>query len=110
VAPDHRFWQRWVPRGEDNTDLPEQLLLRRRAHDPLDALTAREREVLALKAEGRSNGAIARHLVTSDGAVEKHVSNIFAKLGLPPDEELNRTGTGRAGLPPHLAPRAGPSA
>jgi DNA-binding NarL/FixJ family response regulator len=67
-----------------------QLLVRRRAHDPLAVLTAREREVLALMAEGRSNTAIARTLVVSEGAVEKHVRNIFTKLDLPPDEELNR--------------------
>jgi PAS domain S-box-containing protein len=47
------------------------------------ALSPREREVLALMAEGRSNAAIAAELVVTDGAVEKHVSNIFAKLGLP---------------------------
>jgi DNA-binding NarL/FixJ family response regulator len=46
--------------------------------------------VLALMAEGRSNGAIARTLVVSDGAVEKHVRNIFTKLRLPPDEEQHR--------------------
>jgi DNA-binding NarL/FixJ family response regulator len=67
-----------------------QLLVRRRANDPLESLTAREREVLALMAEGRSNAAIARLLVISDGAVEKHVRNIFTKLDLPPDDELNR--------------------
>jgi len=67
-----------------------QLLVRRRAHDPLAELTPREREVLALMAEGRSNTAIARLLVISDGAVEKHVGNIFTKLGLPPDDEQNR--------------------
>ena len=67
-----------------------QLLVRRRAHDPLEQLTAREREVLALMAEGRSNTAIARHLVVSEGAVEKHVRNIFTKLDLPPDEDMNR--------------------
>jgi DNA-binding NarL/FixJ family response regulator len=67
-----------------------QLLVRRRAHDPLADLTPREREVLALMAEGRSNTAIARLLVISDGAVEKHVGNIFTKLGLPPDDEQNR--------------------
>ncbi len=49
----------------------------------LDALSAREREVLALMAEGRSNAAIGRTLVISAGAVEKHVSNIFSKLALP---------------------------
>ncbi|GAA3757722.1 response regulator transcription factor [Micromonospora maritima] len=62
-----------------------QLLVRRRRDDPLAALTPREREVLALMAEGRSNTAIARVLVVSDGAVEKHVRNIFTKLDLPPD-------------------------
>jgi DNA-binding NarL/FixJ family response regulator len=67
-----------------------QLLVRRRAHDPLEQLTPREREVLALMAEGRSNTAIARHLVVSEGAVEKHVGNIFTKLELPPAEDVNR--------------------
>jgi DNA-binding NarL/FixJ family response regulator len=67
-----------------------QLLLKRRANDPLEPLTPREREVLALMAEGRSNTSIARQLVVSEGAVEKHVRNIFTKLDLPPDEELNR--------------------
>jgi DNA-binding NarL/FixJ family response regulator len=67
-----------------------QLLVRRRRDDPLRALTPREREVLALMAEGRSNTAIARHIVVTEGAVEKHVKNIFTKLGLPPDEEQHR--------------------
>jgi DNA-binding NarL/FixJ family response regulator len=67
-----------------------QLLVRRRAHDPIEQLTPREREVLTLMAEGRSNTAIARHLVVSEGAVEKHVGNIFTKLDLPPDEDVNR--------------------
>jgi DNA-binding NarL/FixJ family response regulator len=73
--------------GQGGTALdPEvvaQLLGRRRRGNPLDALSPREREVLALMAEGRSNAAIAAELVVTDGAVEKHVSNIFAKLGLP---------------------------
>ena len=59
-----------------------QLLVSRRA-DPLAALTPREREVLALMAEGRSNAAIADQLVVSGGAVEKHISSIFAKINLP---------------------------
>jgi len=61
-----------------------QLLARSRRRDPLDRLTDREREVLGLMAEGRSNRAIGDELVISDGAVEKHVSNIFTKLDLPP--------------------------
>ena len=60
-----------------------QLLARTRRHDPIAALTPRETEVLTLMAEGRSNNAIAQLLVVSDGAVEKHVSNIFTKLDLP---------------------------
>jgi DNA-binding NarL/FixJ family response regulator len=67
-----------------------QLLVRRRRDDPLRALTPREREVLGLMAEGRSNTAIARHIVVTEGAVEKHVKNIFTKLDLPPDEEQHR--------------------
>jgi DNA-binding NarL/FixJ family response regulator len=67
-----------------------QLLARRRRDDPLRQLTPREREVLGLMAEGRSNTAIAKALVVSDGAVEKHVRNIFTKLTLPPDDEQHR--------------------
>ena len=58
-----------------------QLLVARRA-DPLEALSRREREVLGLMAEGRSNAAIAERLVVSPGAVEKHISNIFSKIDL----------------------------
>ena len=67
-----------------------QLLVRRRRNDPLRNLTPREREVLGLMAEGRSNTAIARKMVVTEGAVEKHVRNIFTKLDLPPDEEQHR--------------------
>ncbi|NJP31411.1 response regulator transcription factor [Micromonospora thermarum] len=67
-----------------------QLFARRRRDDPLRNLTPREREVLALMAEGQSNTAIARTLVVTDGAVEKHVRNIFTKLDLPPDTEQHR--------------------
>ena len=67
-----------------------QLFVRRKAQDRLAALTPREREVLALMAEGRSNTSIARALVVSEGGVEKHVRNIFTKLDLPPDDEVNR--------------------
>jgi DNA-binding NarL/FixJ family response regulator len=61
-------------------------MLRRRRDDPLASLTPREREVLGLMAEGRSNPAIGRDLVISDGSVEKHIRNIFAKLGLYADD------------------------
>jgi DNA-binding NarL/FixJ family response regulator len=67
-----------------------QLLSRRRAGSPLDALTARELEVLSLMAEGRSNAAIATRLVLTVGAVEKHVANILTKLRLPPSTEDHR--------------------
>jgi DNA-binding NarL/FixJ family response regulator len=70
-------------------DVVAQLVVRR-GRDPLATLTSREREVLALMAEGRSNTAIARALVVTEGAVEKHVKNIFTKLDLPPDEEQHR--------------------
>jgi DNA-binding NarL/FixJ family response regulator len=56
----------------------------------LDALTPREREVLALMAEGRTNAAIARALVITSGAVEKHISNIFGKLSLPATNDDHR--------------------
>jgi DNA-binding NarL/FixJ family response regulator len=67
-----------------------QLLVRRRRDDPLKELTPREREVLALMAEGRSNLNIGRTLVLAESSVEKHVRNIFTKLTLPPDLEQNR--------------------
>jgi DNA-binding NarL/FixJ family response regulator len=63
-------------------EVVSQLLARRRADDPLEELTPREREVLELMAQGLSNAAIAQKLVVTDGAVEKHVTNIFGKLGL----------------------------
>jgi DNA-binding NarL/FixJ family response regulator len=67
-----------------------QLLGRRRRDEPLDLLTGREREVLGLMAEGRSNGAIAGQLVVTERAVEKHVTSIFGKLGLVPASEDHR--------------------
>ena len=67
-----------------------QLLGASRNADDLAALTPREREVLALMAEGRSNAGIANALVVSVGVVEKHVASVFGKLRLPPDEGDNR--------------------
>ena len=67
-----------------------KLLTGTAAAEPLGGLTPREREVLALMAEGRSNAAIAERLVVTEGAVTKHTSNIFAKLGLPPSDDDNR--------------------
>ena len=58
--------------------------------DPLARLTARERETLALMAEGRSNAAIARELVVTDATVAKHIRNVFDKLELPPTEDHHR--------------------
>ena len=67
-----------------------RLVGRRRGEDPLDALTPREREVLELMAEGRSNQAIAEKLVVTPRAVEKHVTSIFTKLNLPASAEDHR--------------------
>jgi DNA-binding NarL/FixJ family response regulator len=67
-----------------------QLVGRRRKDDPLDQLTAREREVLELMAEGRSNKAISERLFVTERAVEKHVTNIFGKLRLPAGAEDHR--------------------
>ncbi|MBV2152392.1 response regulator transcription factor [Kitasatospora sp. SUK 42] len=71
-------------------EVVQQLLSRSRKGDVLANLTPREREVLGLMAEGRTNAAVARQLVVSDGAVEKHVSNIFLKLGLAQSPEDHR--------------------
>ena len=67
-----------------------QLVGRARRDDPLAALTPREREVLELMAEGRSNTAIAGHMVVTERAVEKHVTGIFAKLDLAPGSNHHR--------------------
>jgi len=67
-----------------------QLVGRRRSDDPIDQLTPREREVLGLMAEGRSNSGIAERLVVTERAVEKHVTSIFGKLRLPAASEDHR--------------------
>jgi len=71
-------------------EVVSQLFRASRQRGGLATLTPRERQVLALMAEGRSNSAIAAELVVSGGAVEKHVASIFGRLGLPPDESDNR--------------------
>jgi DNA-binding NarL/FixJ family response regulator len=83
---------RRVARGGTALD-PEvvaQLMVRSRPDDPLSALTRREREVLAAMAEGRTNVSIARLLTITEGATEKHISNIFGKLELPQSEDAHR--------------------
>jgi DNA-binding NarL/FixJ family response regulator len=71
-------------------EVVSQMLGRSRGQDPLEELTPREREVLGLMAEGRSNAAIAAELVVTDRAVEKHVTSIFGKLELPAGSEDHR--------------------
>jgi DNA-binding NarL/FixJ family response regulator len=71
-------------------EVVSQLVGRARRDDPLDELTPREREVLELMAEGRSNNAIAEHMTVTERAVEKHVTSIFGKLGLTPAPEDHR--------------------
>jgi DNA-binding NarL/FixJ family response regulator len=80
--------------SEDGTvfdpKLVAELLGRTRRTDPLDALTPRERQVLALMAEGRSNAGIAKTIWITNGAVEKHVRHIFRKLGIPATPDTHR--------------------
>lgn len=71
-------------------EVVSQLLSRRHRSDMLEELTPREHEVLALMAEGHTNSAIAERLVVTGGAVEKHVRNVFLKLGLPPTDQQHR--------------------
>ena len=70
--------------------LVQELVAARRVNDPLDVLTQREREVLSLMAEGRSNAGIAHQLWVSEGTIEKHVSSILLKLDLPGTEDDHR--------------------
>ncbi|NDU74405.1 response regulator [Actinomadura sp. DSM 109109] len=71
-------------------DVVAQLLTRHAREEPLQRLTPREREVLGLMAEGRSNAAIASALFVTEKAISKHTNSIFGKLGLPPSEDDNR--------------------
>ena len=70
--------------------LVQELVAARRVNDPLEDLSPREREVLALMAEGRSNAGIARQLWVTEGTVEKHVHSILRKLRLPETEDDHR--------------------
>ena len=81
-----------VARGELvlDPDVVAQVMHRSRRDDPIESLTPRERDVLALMAEGCTNAAIAARLVVTEGAVEKHTQRIFAKLGLLPDSAVHR--------------------
>jgi DNA-binding NarL/FixJ family response regulator len=83
---------RRVARGGSalDPDVVQAMLGRWRPHGPLDNLTPRERDVLALMAEGRSNPGIAAELFVTPAAVERHVTGIFNKLGLKPAEEDHR--------------------
>jgi DNA-binding NarL/FixJ family response regulator len=83
---------RHVVRGGSVVDpeLVKELVSARRVSDPLDVLSSREREVLALMAEGRSNSGIARELWVTEGTVEKHVRSILMKLRLPEADDVHR--------------------
>jgi DNA-binding NarL/FixJ family response regulator len=83
---------RRITEGETVVDsaIVARLMSRRRRADPLAELTAREREILGLIAEGYSNGGIARRLVVTDRTVESHVRQVLAKLGIADDHDLNR--------------------
>jgi DNA-binding NarL/FixJ family response regulator len=81
-----------IARGGSVVDpaLVQELVAVRRRHDPLGRLSSREREVLALMAEGRSNSGIARRLWVTEGTVEKHVRSILTKLDLPETDDDHR--------------------
>jgi DNA-binding NarL/FixJ family response regulator len=94
VADLDRFTEAVRRVGEGGSALDPEvvslLLGRKRREDPLEQLTPRETEVLQLMAEGASNNAIAEQLIVTERAVEKHVTSIFGKLGLPPAPESHR--------------------
>ena len=83
---------RRIVRGDSVVDpvLVKELVAARRVEDPLDVLSSREREVLALIAEGRSNIGIARELWVTEGTIEKHVRSILMKLRLPDADDVHR--------------------
>jgi DNA-binding NarL/FixJ family response regulator len=83
---------RQIVRGGSVVDpeLVKELVAARRVSDPLDVLSSREREVLALMAEGRSNNGIARELFVTEGTIEKHVRSILMKLHLPEADDMHR--------------------
>jgi DNA-binding NarL/FixJ family response regulator len=83
---------RRIARGASVIDpsLVQELVRARRRRDPLDSLTAREREVLELMAQGSSNAGIARQIYVSEGTVEKHVRSILSKLDLPESDVTHR--------------------
>ncbi|RSM60313.1 DNA-binding response regulator [Actinoplanes sp. ATCC 53533] len=89
-VPDFMASLRTVLDGGTVVDPEVVRRLLRRSRDPLATLSAREREVLGLVAEGHSNSAIAARLFVTDAAVGKHVGNILAKLNLPPADDTNR--------------------
>jgi DNA-binding NarL/FixJ family response regulator len=81
-----------IVRGGSVVDpaLVQELVSARKAKDPLDVLSPREREVLSLMAEGRSNAGIAQQLWVTEGTVEKHVHSILSKLRLPDTSDAHR--------------------
>ena len=89
LTSDIALWRWEAAKGVTETELSNPRTVPA-LNDGLGTLTTREREVLALMAEGRSNAAIAAILVVSERSVEKHVGNIFSKLGLPPSDADHR--------------------